>query len=66
MVSRRADENEGTKRYVEKKDNMKYRAIGQEEKTRENTVEVTALQPKRFKENHFSKRKDESRQKQTQ
>lgn len=45
---------------------MKYRAIGQEEKTRENMVEVTALQPKRFKENHFSKRKDESRQKQTQ
>lgn len=42
---------------------MKYKAIGQEEKTMENMVEVTDLQTKKFKENHFSKRKDESRQK---
>lgn len=40
-----------------RKDNMKYKAIRQEEKTMENMVEVTDLQTKKFKENHFSKRK---------
>lgn len=36
---------------------MKYKAIGQEEKTMENMVEVTDSQTKKFKVNHFSKRK---------
>ena len=42
-------------RYVQKKDNMKYNAIGQEEKTMENSRGNRST--KKFTENHFSKRK---------
>lgn len=42
-------------RYVPKKDNMKYKAIGQEEKTMENSKGKRST--KKFMENHFSKRR---------
>lgn len=56
-MSSRADENRGTRQYVQKTDTMKYKAVGQEEKTMENTAELTDLQTKKFKEDHSSERK---------